>query len=68
MTQVRFMTQLPNTEQGSWPSFTKGLHDCSAKIMESFSRGELTPQFGIWKLSHKPNLSHAIFQPILILE
>ena len=27
MTQVRFMTQLPNTEQGSWPSFTKGLHD-----------------------------------------
>ena len=27
MTQVRFMTQLPNTELRSWPSFTKGLHD-----------------------------------------
>ena len=27
MTQVRFMTQLPNTELRSCPSFTKGLHD-----------------------------------------
>ena len=36
--------------------------------METFSEGGPTPLFGIWKLSHKPNLSHAIFQPILILE
>ena len=40
----------------------------NAYYMETFSEGGPTPQFGIWKLSHKPNLSHAIFQPILILE
>ena len=45
------------------------LHQCDMNItMETFSEGGPTPQFGIWKLSHKPNLSHAIFQPILILE
>ena len=36
--------------------------------METFSEGGPTPLFGIWKLSYKPNLSHAIFQTILILE
>ena len=41
--------------------------NCNHSI-EFFSGGGVTPWFGILKLSHRPNLSHTIFQPIFIPE